>query len=155
MSTDNSRFAEFVAECCKVLELEAPAATGDSHMFQVGDRWIELKADDSGEGVSFAAMVYMKPADTEIRADLVASFNVHYLFNGGFSLFFDTATDRLYLCRPHRLDTLEARNIREELIAFADMAAHAGTWYIRSSEEQAAGTRAALPSGETGNFIEV
>ncbi|MEI2384472.1 type III secretion system chaperone [Breoghania sp. JC706] len=153
MTSENTRFADYVTKCCEVLGLPVGSVDGDSYMFQVGDRWIELKANGRGDLVTFAAMVYMAPPDVPVRADLVCGFNVHYLFDGGFSLLHDRETERLYLCRAHRLETLDPRAIRDQLIDFADRAANVGTWYIRSSEETAP-ARPPVPSGaEPGSFL--
>ncbi|PTW56632.1 hypothetical protein C8N35_11195 [Breoghania corrubedonensis] len=153
MTNDNTRFADYVTRCCEVLGLPVGPVTGDSYMFQVADRWIELKANAGGDLVSFAAMVYMAPADVPVRPDLVCGFNVRYLFDGGFSLLHDRETDRLYLCRPHQLEALDPRAIRDELIDFAERAANVGTWYIRSSEENSENTGGGSSSFSTGNLV--
>ncbi|PTW56635.1 hypothetical protein C8N35_11198 [Breoghania corrubedonensis] len=153
MSSENTRFADYVTKCCEALGLPVGPVTGDSYMFQVADRWIELKTSAGGDLVTFAAMVYMAPADVPVRADLVCGFNVRYLFDGGFSLLHDRETDRLYLCRAHQLEALDPRAIRDQLIDFAERAANVGTWYIRTSEEPAPGARAPAPSGEPGSYI--
>lgn len=155
MSTENSRFADYIAKCCEVLDQPAPTVTGDNYMFHVGDRWIELKTNDRGDLVTFAAMVYMAPPETAMRADLVTSFNAYYLFNGGYSLFHDRETERLYMCLPRRLEALDPRDIREQLIDFADRAANVGTWYIVNSDKEAENQRSGTPSAEPSHFIDV
>ncbi|MBW7850700.1 MAG: type III secretion system chaperone [Rhodospirillales bacterium] len=151
MPNAHTRFADYIGACCKTLELPPPNVDGDNYIFKVGDRWVELKRNDRGDRLTFVSLVYMAPPETAMRADLIASFNLHYLFNGGFTLITDAEQSRLYLCRPHRLDALDARHIREELRAFAEAAAMAGTWYIRTSEEPLTPP----PAGDTGIFLKV
>lgn len=154
MTDAHSRFADFITQCAETLELPPPTVEGDSYMFQVGDRWIELKRNSRGDIVTFAAVIYIAPPETAVRPDLVASFNVYHLFNGGFTLVLEEETGVLRLCRPHRLSALEARNIRKDLIAFAETAAMAGTWYIRTSEETASGPQP-LARDELGGRLNI
>lgn len=142
MSDARSRFAAYLGRCTEILSLPRPTIENDRYMFQVGDRWIELRLDPEDGRVTFAALIYVAPPDTEPRADLVAFFNVYYLFNGGFSLV-PGEDGSLYLCRPHRLASLDPRRIRDDLAGFAETAAMAGTWYIRTDEERPAAAPAA------------
>lgn len=154
MSDPQSRFAEFVKACTEVLELPDPTIDGDNYMFQVGDRWIELKRNERGDIVNFLSVVYLAPPEGGLRDDLISSFNTYYLFNGGFSLVADLENRRIYLGRAHRLDALDARDIRRELLAFAETASMAGTWYLRS-EDESAPPPSAPPREDPGSFLKV
>jgi hypothetical protein len=157
MSNDHPRFAEFISKCCEALELPPPTITNDRYMFQVEDRWIELKCNDRGDLVNFVSLAYLAPPDTAVRADLVAGFNVYHLFNGGFTLIADEPDEmtRLYVCRPHRLDVLDAKRIREDLIACAEAAAMAGAWYIRTTEDETHPALSSASFGDLSNFLKV
>jgi len=154
MSDSQSRFAEFIKACTKVLELPDPTIGGDNYLFQVGDRWVELKRNERGDLVNFLSAIYLAPPDGELRDDLIASFNTHYLFNGGFSLVADPENGRIYLGRTHRLAALDARDIRRELLAFAGTASMAGTWYMRNEDETTA-PPSAPPRENPGSFLKV
>jgi hypothetical protein len=156
MSDADPRFAEFIAKCTEVLEIPTPELAGNSTMFQVGDRWIELRYTPEDDRVTLAALIYVAPPEASLRADLIASFNVQYLFNGGFNLITDGDQGTLYVCRPHRLASLGARHIRDDLASFARTAAMAGTWYIRTDEERpVAPPRGSTTSGDTAGYIKL
>lgn len=155
MSNAHTQFAEYIGKCCKTLDLPAPTVDDDNYIFKVEDRWVELKQNGRGDLVTFVSLVYIAPPETDMRADLIAGFNLRYLFDGGFTLVAEADEGRLYLCRSHRLAALDPAHIREELLAFAETAAMAGTWYIRTSEEQPSAPPPASPGGNGGMFLKV
>lgn len=153
MPTAHAKFVEYIGKCCKTLDLPAPTVDGDNYIFKVEDRWIELKQNSRGDLVTFVSLVYLAPPETDMRADLIASFNLRYLFDGGYALVAEPDEGRLYLCRSHRLVALDPAHIREELLVFAETAAMAGTWYIRTSEEQPSSLPPAGPDGNGAMFL--
>lgn len=106
MPTAHAKFVEYIGKCCKTLDLPAPTVDGDNYIFKVEDRWIELKQNSRGDLVTFVSLVYLAPPETDMRADLIASFNLRYLFDGGYALVAEPDEGRLYLvpvpppCRP-------------------------------------------------------
>jgi len=107
-----ARFAAFITQCVEALELPAPEITENRFMFKVDDRWVELKYDPKDDRVTFATIAFMRAPDGAVRADLLASFNVYNLFNGGYALVNPNGDGIVYLCQPHRLAALSAREIQ-------------------------------------------
>jgi hypothetical protein len=150
MSAHPSSFEAYILRCADVLGIAPPPTEHGRAMFLVGNRWVELRHHGADDRVTFAALAYVAPPEESLRADLVASFNLRHLFEGGFSL---VPGDEgfLYVCRPHQLACLDAGAIRQDLEAFARTAAMAGTWYLRNSEGTPDVTPA--PSRDDGHLL--
>lgn len=150
-----SPFAVYLGLCAEALALPQPVIEKYSYMFRVDDRWIELRYSPGDERVTFAALVYVAPADVALDATLVAQFNVTGLFSGGSSLV-PGEEGLLYLCRPHRLASLDPRRIREDLSGFSQLADRAGTFYIAAIAADQSGLAPAPTDGTDGaNLLKI
>ena len=89
MTAPDPHFVDFLTGCTRVLGLPDPTVENDSYMFQIGDRWIELKFDAGRRTVTTAAVACTFPASGAARADLVSCFNLLQLFNGGYAFVVD------------------------------------------------------------------
>ena len=136
MVLPNLRFVEFVAKCTAALGLPKATIRNDSYQFQVGDRWVELKYDAARGTVTTAAVACTFPSPEAMRADLVSSFNLRQLFDGGHLFVADETCGVIRLCRTDRLSELRPETIRQDLVAFSRRTAMAGTWYLRAGETQ-------------------
>ena len=136
MTSPHARFVDFITRGTEVLGLPEPTIPGDSYMFRVGDRWLEIKLNAEKAVVVIAAVACAFGSSTPPRTDLVAAFNLDRLFNGGHALVVDEEQGLIRLCRCERLSVLRPQHIRADLVAFSRMAAMAGTWYLRAAEEQ-------------------
>lgn len=136
MCDPDRRFADFVTRCTGALGLPDPTVRNDSYMFRVGDRWTELSFDAERATVTIAAVAVVLAPFEDVRADLVAAFNLHHLFNGGHALVLDEEQGVVRLCRTDRLAALRPQDIGAELRSFAQKVEAAGTWYLKARDAE-------------------
>ena len=134
MSNASPRFVEFIEQCLTSLELQNSAVNENRFMIKVGDRWLELRYDPRDDRVTLFCLIYMRAPNVGLRADLISGFNAQNLFKGGYAL---VAVDKtfVYLCQPHRLESLELRKIREVFEGFVMRADAASAGYLTNADD--------------------
>jgi hypothetical protein len=131
-------FTDYVQAVASHLGQRAPADGASRAMFNVDTRWIELRHAPGIRGVHMVALIAVAPTSHDLKTDLMAQFNLHNLFKGGYALIAPPDTNAVYLLQSRSISLCDATRVDEDFAEFSRRVSAAATWYLTQDAAVAA-----------------
>jgi hypothetical protein len=123
-------FSDYVRAVANDLDQGSSVNGGARAMFKFDERWIELRHAAGIDAVQMISLIAIAPTAEDLKLDLVAEFNLHNLFKGGYALISPPDTNSIYLLQSRTISLCDKTRIDKDFTDFSRRASAAATWYL-------------------------
>ena len=109
---------------------------GNDYFVRVHGRLVQLQHLPQRGLIVLSTMIYAAMDEEDVADELIAGFNSHHLFRGGYCLMVDQASHSPYVAQSRSIASLDGDRLADVIVDFVDRCAACSAWYVRGLLEK-------------------